>query len=117
MAGAIAAPDDLLSTKGLSDSGRETSIALMEAFLSGLATIWQSQTDRGSRMNKERHENLELPFSGKVKPAHARRKPSTGRARPFRRQLLLFDYRTWLTLTEAVAKAAATAEASRAGRE
>lgn len=117
MAGAIAAQDDLPSTKGLSDSGRETSIALMEATLSGLATIWQSQTDRGSRMNKERDENLELPFSGKVKPAHARRKPRTGRARSSRRQLLLFDYKTWLTLTEAVASAAATAEASRTGGE
>ena len=70
-----------------------------------------------SRMHKERHKNLELPLPGNVKPARARRGSSAGRARSSRRQLLLFDYGTWLTLTEAVAKAAATAEASGTRRD
>ena len=67
-------------------------------------------------MNKERHESLELPFSERVKPAHARRQPRMGRSRSSRRQLLLFDYKAWLTLTADVAQAAAAAAASGAGR-
>lgn len=71
-----------------------------------------------STMAKARHQNLELPFSGKAKaaPAAARRKAPPARARTSRRELLLFDYQTWLTLTAGVAQAAAAAEASGAGR-
>ena len=69
-------------------------------------------------MAKDRHKNLELPLSGNAKaaPAPARRKATTARAWTSRRELLLFDYQTWLTLTAGVAQAAAAAEASGAGR-
>jgi hypothetical protein len=69
-------------------------------------------------MAKDRHKNLELPLLGNAKAASApaRRKATTARARTSRRELLLFDYQTWQTLTAGVAHAAAAAEASEAGR-
>ena len=71
-----------------------------------------------SDMAKERHKNLELPLPGKAKAALApvRRKATSARARTSRRELLLFDYQTWLTLTAGVVQAAAAAETSGAGR-
>src|SRR6476620_4901806 len=66
-------------------------------------------------MAKDRHKNLELPLPGNAKaaPAPARRKATTARARTSRRELLLFVYQTWLTLTAGVAKDAAAGEPSR----
>ena len=70
-------------------------------------------------MAKDRHKNLELPLSGNATAGSAptRRKATTARARTSRRELLLFDYQTWLTLTAGVAQAAAAAEASGPRRE
>jgi hypothetical protein len=63
-------------------------------------------------MAKDRHRNLELPFSGKEKaaPVSARRKGKAARARRSRRQLLLFDYQTWLTLTAGLDQSGAGTE-------
>ncbi|WP_179106904.1 hypothetical protein [Variovorax sp. KK3] len=44
-------------------------------------------------MAKQRHKNLELPFSEKADPV--RRKAATTRARTRRKGLLLIDYQSW----------------------
>jgi hypothetical protein len=71
-----------------------------------------------SLMPKDRPKNLELPLPGNAKaaPARGRRKARTAPARSSRRQLLLFDYQSWLTLMAELAEPAVTAEASRTGR-
>lgn len=69
-------------------------------------------------MAQAHHKNLELPHSVKAAAAlaPARCKAPSAHARTSRREFLLFDYQTWLTLTAGVAQAAAAA-ASRAGRK
>jgi len=63
-------------------------------------------------MGKERHQNFELPLSGKTPPV--RRKTTIARARSSRSRLLLLDYQIWLTIMATVpAAAAATSQPDR----